>query len=186
MLLLLKLLVVATFIVGALLLVWRTQHGWRFVLGALLGPLMWGMALKAAVRINSTLAEFGKLTAPRKGVRFQRGAGTTVVQFRGGSPADIRLSGPSVKTGHIPKGYPQTLVHVELMQGRFVTNRLCDFSMRRDPPSLPGGLTRLPLQFDPDTCQAVMYYFDWRTHRDSLGALDRQWGGFVHKTSPSA
>jgi len=84
MLLLLKLLVVATFIVGALLLVWRTQHGWRFVLGALLGPLMWGMALKAAVRINSTLAEFGRLTAPtERAVRFQRGAGTTVVQFRG-------------------------------------------------------------------------------------------------------
>ena len=186
MLLLLKLVVAATFVSVALLLVWRTQHGWRYVLGALVGPFLWVMAGKAALRINSNLAEFGKLTSPRKDVRFRGGAGTTVVQFRGGSPADIRLSGPGVKTGHIPKGYPQTLVHVELMQGRFVTNRMCDYSMRRDPPFLPGGLTRLPLQFDPDTCQAVMYYFDWRTHRDSLGALDRQWGGFVHKTSPSA
>jgi hypothetical protein len=109
-----RVIVVLPFLVVAMLLVWRTKHGWRYALGAIVGPLVLSMSASAARRTSLWWMEYRQLIpAKSTAVVIPAGARTRIVRFQ----RDSAVTTPALRYRE-PDRFPRDAADTSSSGGR--------------------------------------------------------------------
>jgi hypothetical protein len=143
---------------GALLLVWRTQHGWRFVVGA----LTWTLTAVGLEKGNIYLHDFGKIrTAERPAAVVGPLVPIHCYSQREicASTVPYLLESWRVKRFGLPRNFP-TPSRFTVVEGERQVDGSCSFA-RSQYEKLPRH-SQVLTALDERSCMGVMAQTDWR------------------------